>query len=138
LRIPGKFSPRFGDVHEPALSTDSRRRAPRGCHELRAETGFRLVSIQSERDITPVVRLVGDASMIAVVFERSRGIGLFSRENSDAVDDFGRRLPPVRFAIARSRVVRWRAARNTCRTLDQLNRHSTKFSAAVVSMVRIS
>ena len=99
MRIPCEFSSGFGDVHESVQSTEGGRRVPRGRHELWAESGFRLVSVLAERDITCVVRLVFDAPVIAIEFQQSRGVGLFSREICDAVDDFGGRLPLARFAI---------------------------------------
>ena len=100
LRIPCEFSSGFGDVHESVQSTEGGRRVPRCGHELRAETGFRLVSVLAERDVSRVVRLVFDAPMTAIVFEQSRGVGLFAREIRDAVDDFGGRPPLAHFAIA--------------------------------------
>jgi hypothetical protein len=100
LGIRCEFSSAFGDVHESEQSTEGGRRVPRGRHELQAEAGFRLVSVLCERDIARGIRLVFDTPVVAVVFEQSRGVGLFSREICDAVDDFGGRLAPARFAIA--------------------------------------
>jgi len=100
LRVPCEFSSGFGDVHESVQSTEGGRRVPRGRHELRSEAGFRLVSVPTKRDSTCAVRLVFDAPVSVIEFQQSRGVGLFSREICDAVDDFGGRLPLARFTIA--------------------------------------